>query len=51
MSNEQRYNFTMYSPLATLAPLLRYSLASDDFGNFVIVSSAAWLSAHYFANN
>lgn len=51
MSYEQRYNFTMYSPLVTLAPLLRYSLANDDFGNLVIVSAISWLSAHYFVNN
>lgn len=34
--------------LVNYAPMLRYNLANDDFGNIVIVSGESWAAAYYF---
>lgn len=33
--------------LTNLAPMLRYNLLDDGFGNLVIVSAASWAAAYY----
>jgi hypothetical protein len=42
---------TNTAPLSIIAPLLHCNLADDGFGNLVIVSGAAWASAHYYAHS